>query len=98
MAHSEEGLGHLLVGGRSGREAKARDDNARRIDGHEQTEALVPPQTVGPPDVGVAGQPSLAPALGVPDGHSRAVQGFVRAALGLHTSARCKAISSMRST
>src|SRR5215217_5492655 len=86
MPHGEEGLGYLLVGGRSGREAKARDD-ARRICGHEQTEALVPSQAVRPSDVGETGQPPLTSALGVPDGHSRAVQRLVGSALSLH---RCR--------
>src|SRR5215218_564709 len=86
MPHSEEGLGYLLVGGRSGTEAKACDD-ARRICGHEQTEALVPSQAVGPSDVCVAGQPSFASALRIPDGHRRAVQGLVGTALSLH---RCR--------
>src|SRR5215213_8045115 len=83
MPHGEKGLGHLLVGGRSGAEAKARDD-ARGINGHEQTETLVPSQAIGPTDVGIPGQPSCTPALGVPDGHRRAVQGLVWASLGLH--------------
>src|SRR5215204_2276126 len=96
VTHCEEGLGYLLVGGRSGTEAKTRDE-ARRIDGHEQTEALVAPQAIAPSDVGETGQPSFASALCIPDGHRRAVQGFVRTSLSLHiTSARCKATSSMR--
>ncbi len=41
MPYGEEGgLGHLLVGGGSGRETEARDDARSRIDGHEQTEAF----------------------------------------------------------
>src|SRR5215216_39258 len=77
MPHGgEEGLDHLLVSGRSGTEAKARDE-ARRICGHEQTEALVPSQAVGPSNVCETGQPSFAPALGIPDRHSRAIQGLV---------------------
>jgi hypothetical protein len=83
MPHGEEGLGYLLVGGRSGTEAKAGDD-ARGTCGHEQTKALVPPQAVAPSDVGVAGQPSFATAFGVPNGHRRAVQGLVRTFPGLH--------------
>jgi hypothetical protein len=83
MPHGEEGLRHLLIGGGSGTEAEVRDD-ARRIDGHEQTLAFVPSQAVGPSDVGGASQPSFAPALGVPDGHRRTVQGLVGTSLGLH--------------
>jgi hypothetical protein len=83
MAHSEEGLGHLLVGGRSSTEAEARDD-ARRIDGHQQTKTLVPAQAIRPSDVRTTGQPSLASTLGVPDGHRGAVQGLVRTSSGLH--------------
>ncbi len=83
MPDGEEGLGRLLVGGRSGTEAKARDD-ARGICGHVQREALVPAQTVGPSDFGQTGQPSRTSALCIPDGHSRAIQSFVRTSLGLH--------------
>src|SRR5215212_1479120 len=83
MAHGEEGLGSLLVGGRSSTEAKTRDD-ARGINGHEQTETFVPSQAVGPSNVCASGQPSFAPTLGIPDGHSRAVQGLVGASLRLH--------------
>ena len=42
MPHGEEGFRHLLVGAESSAEAEARDD-ARGIDGHEQTQALVRP-------------------------------------------------------
>src|SRR5215203_1183219 len=83
MTHGEEGLGSLLVGGRSSTEAKTRDD-ARGINGHEQTETFVPSQAVGPSNVCASGQPSFAPTLGIPDGHSRAVQGLVGASLRLH--------------
>src|SRR5918995_5970306 len=83
MPHGEEGLGYLLVGGRSSTQAKTRDD-ARRIDSQEQTEALVPPQAIAPSDVCTTGQPSFASALCVSNGHRRAVQGFVRTSLSFH--------------
>src|SRR5215207_1313364 len=83
MPHGEEGLGYLLVSGGSGTEAKARND-ARGICGHEQTEALVPSQAIAPSDVCTTGQPSFAPALGIPDGHRRAVQRLVWVSLCLH--------------
>jgi hypothetical protein len=76
MAHGEEGFGHLLVGGGSGPEAEARYDS-HGIDGYKQPKTLLPSQTVGPPDVRVAREPSGAPALGVPDGHRRAIQRLV---------------------
>src|SRR5918995_1448380 len=75
--HGEESLGHLLIGGGGGAKAETRH-HSRRIDGGEQAKALVPSQTVGPPDVGVARQPSRTPSLGVPDGHRRAIESFVR--------------------
>jgi hypothetical protein len=62
----EEGLGHRLVGGGGGRETEACDD-ARGAHGDQQPEALVPSQSVGPSDVGVAREPPRASALGVPD-------------------------------
>lgn len=65
MAHGEECLGSLLVGGRSSTEAKARDD-ARGINGREQTETFVPSQAIGPSNVCAPGQPSFAPTLGIP--------------------------------
>ena len=44
----------------------------------------IPPQVVEPSDVGGAGQPSFAPALGVSAEHRRAVQGLVGASSDLH--------------
>ncbi len=82
MPHSEKGLRHLLIGGGSSRETEACDD-ARGVDGHEQTEAFVPSQAVRPSDVGGAGQPTFAPTLGIPYGHRRAVQSLVGMSLGL---------------
>jgi hypothetical protein len=83
MPDGEEGLGRLLVGRRGRPEATARDD-ARGICGHVQTEALVPTQAVGPSDVGQTSQPSCTSVLCIRDGHSRAIQSFVRTSLGLH--------------
>src|SRR5215204_5884537 len=83
MPDGEEALGHLLVGDRSGTEAKARDD-ACGICGHEQTETFIPSQAVGPSNVCTTGEPSFTTALGIPDGHRRAVQGLVGASLGVH--------------
>jgi hypothetical protein len=61
MAHGEECLGSLLVGGRSCTEAKARDD-ARGINGHEQTETFVPSQAVGPSNVCAPGNRGISGA------------------------------------
>src|ERR671910_749829 len=83
MPDGEEGLGHLLVGGRSSTEAKTHDD-IRRIDSQEQTEALVPSQAIAPSDVCPTGQPSFTSALCISNGHRRTVQGFVRTSLSLH--------------
>lgn len=75
LSGGEERLGHRLVGGGGAGETKARDDSFG-THGHEQPESLVPPQPIGPSDVGVTRKPSRASALGVPDDHRRAVQGF----------------------
>jgi hypothetical protein len=75
VAQGEEGLGHRLILGARRTEAETRDDS-RRVYGGEQAEALVPPQTVGPSDVGVTGQPSFASTLGISDGYSRTIQSF----------------------
>src|SRR5215207_4483828 len=83
MPYGEEALGHLLVGGRSGTEAKARDD-ACGICGHEQTETLVPSQAIAPSNVCTTGEPSFTPAFGIPNGHRRAVEGLVWASSGPH--------------
>src|SRR5215210_1394576 len=73
----EEGLRQRLVGSRGGPETEACDDPTR-IGGGEQTKALIPSQTIGPPNVSVAGEPSAPSALTVPDGHRRAVESLVR--------------------
>ncbi len=73
----EEGLGQRLVGG-GGRPEAVAGDGTPRAHGHEELESLVPPQAVGPSNAGLSGQPPRAPALGVPDCHRRAVEGFVR--------------------
>ncbi len=75
VTHSEEGFGHLLVLGARGAQAEPRD-GSRGVGGHEQAQALVPPQTVGPTDVGVTGRPSFASALDIPLGHGRTIQSF----------------------
>jgi hypothetical protein len=50
MPYGEEALSYLLVGDRSGAEAKTCDD-ACGICGHEQTETLVPSQAIAPSNV-----------------------------------------------
>src|SRR5215211_6062306 len=77
VPYGEEGLGQRLVGGRGGPETEA-SDHPRGIDRAQQREALVPSYGVGPSDVGLSCEPSTSPALGLPDGHRRAVQGLVR--------------------
>ena len=47
-------------------------------------EPLVPSYAVGPADVGPSGEPSVSPALGVPNGHRRGVQGLVGRRPALH--------------
>lgn len=81
---AEEGLGQRLIAGGGACEAEARDDYALWAYGHEQLEALVPPQAVGPPDVRVSGKPPRSPALGVPNDHRRAVECFEGASAELH--------------
>src|SRR5215213_476159 len=78
----EEGLGQRLVGRRGSAETKARD-HPGGIDRGEQRETLVPAQAVGPADVGPSGEPSMPPALGIPDWHSRAIQRLVGTLLRL---------------
>ena len=86
VAHREEGLGQWLIFGRSRSETETCYE-ARGIDSDEQAKSFVPSQTIAPSDVGLPGQPALAPPLGIPDGHGRAVQGLVGAALSSH---RCR--------
>ena len=62
----EEGFGRQLLSGGSGTEAEARDDPGG-VDGGEQPEPLVPSQAITPTDVGTPGEPSVPPALGVPN-------------------------------
>src|SRR5215207_7422066 len=76
-SYGEEGLGHLLVGARGGSKAEARN-NPGGIDRGEQAKTLVPPQAVGPTDVGIPGKPSVSSTLAVPDRHSRTVQRLIR--------------------
>jgi hypothetical protein len=64
-AQGEEGLGQRLVFGGSGGEAEA-GDYPLRIDRDQQAKALVPCQAVRLPNIGLSGQPSSAPSLGVP--------------------------------
>ena len=47
------------------------------VDSDEQAKPLVASQAVGPADVGVTGQPSLASSLRIPNGHRRGVQSLV---------------------
>jgi hypothetical protein len=55
-----------------------------RVDGYQQAKVLKPSQAIGPPNVDLARQPSLASSLGVPKRHAGAVQGLVWTAVGLH--------------
>jgi hypothetical protein len=84
-SYGEEGLGQGLVGAGGTAEAEA-GDHPRRIDRGEQGEPLVPSYAVGPSDVGLPCEPSMSPALGVPYGHRRAVQGLVRTLRSLQQS------------
>jgi hypothetical protein len=83
--YGEEGLGQRLVGGGGTTEAEA-SDYPCRIDRGEQREALVPSYAVGPSDVSLSCEPSMSSALGVPDGHRRAVQSLVRTLWSLQQS------------
>src|SRR5215210_9528800 len=78
----EEGLGQGLVG-RGGRaETETRDHSARPYR-DQQREALVPSYAVGPADVGISGEPSVSPALCVPNGHGRTIERLVGIGLTL---------------
>src|SRR5215210_454665 len=76
-SQSEEGLCQRLVGGGGGPEAEAADDSGRG-NGGEQTKAFVPADAVGPTDVGISSKPATPTTLGIPDGHRRAIESFVR--------------------
>jgi hypothetical protein len=54
-----------------------------RVDGYQQAKVLKLSQAIGPPNVDLGGQPSLASSLGVPNEHAGAVQGLVWTAVGL---------------
>ena len=93
----EERLRQGLVGRRGSAETKARD-HPGGIDRGEQRETLLPSYAVGPADVGPSGEPSVPPALGIPNGHRRGVQGLVgRPPAPIIRAARFKAILSMSS-
>src|SRR5919107_1856572 len=82
----EEGLGQWLIGGRG----RAETENRYYPGGlysDQKREALVPPYSVGPTDVGLPGEPAVTPALAVSDGHRRAIQGLVRALSGVREEA-----------
>jgi hypothetical protein len=61
----EEGLGQWLIGGRSRAETETRYYPGG-LYSSQKREALVPPYTVRPTDVGLPGEPAVPPALGVP--------------------------------
>jgi hypothetical protein len=86
MAHGEEGLGQRLVGDGSVTEAKPGEDARRVSVATSRGKPSYPiPGCVRPSDVvGGAGQPPLTSALGVPNGHGRAVEGLVGRALSPH--------------
>src|SRR5918993_2190980 len=79
-SNGEEGFRHLLVGDGGSCETEAGNDPGR-VDRGEQAKALIPAQAVRPTDVSIPGQPSMPPALAIPDRHRRAIQGLVRALL-----------------
>src|SRR5919107_6145379 len=82
----EEGLGQWLIGGRG----RAETENRYYPGGlysDQKREALVPPYSVGPTDVGLPREPAVTPALAVSDGHRRAIQGLVRALSGVREEA-----------
>ena len=76
MAKGEGRLSQVLVSGASRAKSKT-SDHPLGIDSHEQMEALIPSQLIAPADVGLSCQPTRTPALGIPGGHSRAIQGFI---------------------
>src|SRR5918995_630392 len=51
--------------------------------GGEHGKALIPSYAVGPADVGISGEPSMSPALGVPNGHGRTIERLVGMGLTL---------------
>src|SRR5215208_318015 len=74
--HREKALGQGLVGGGGTAETETRY-HPGRLYGGQKGEALVPSYAVGPADVGLSGQPSMPPALCVPDGHGRTIECLV---------------------
>src|SRR5215204_4470665 len=78
----QEALGQWLIGGGGTPETETRYCPGGLYSG-KQGEALVPPYAVGPADVGLSGEPAMPAALGVPDGHSRAIECLVGRSLTL---------------
>jgi hypothetical protein len=87
--YSEEGFRHSLVGARGSPQTEA-CDHPGGIDRPEQAKALLPSQTVGPPDVGLSGQPSMPPALGISNGHRRTIQSLVGGGLASGIGHHCQ--------
>src|SRR5215217_2884838 len=80
--HREEGFGQWRIGGGGTPETETRYCPGGLYSG-KQGEALVPPYAVGPADVGLSGEPAMPAALGVPDGHSRAIECLIGRSLTL---------------
>src|SRR5215203_7019455 len=80
--HREEGLGQWLIGCRSRAETES-PYYPGGLYSSQKREALVPPYTVGPTDVGLPGEPAVTPALGVPNGHRRTIECLVGMSLTL---------------
>src|SRR5215210_378242 len=72
----EEGLGQRLVCGGGGAETET-CDHPGRLYGGQNREALVPPYTVRPSDVGLSGEPAMSTALCIPDEHRRTIECLV---------------------
>ena len=80
-AQSTEGFCQGLILGAGAAKAKARDHPDRVYD-QQQVEAFILPEPVAPADSSQPRQPASAPALGVPRGKARAVQGFIETMRG----------------
>ena len=80
-AQGKEGVGQGWVFGAGRAKAKA-GNHLDWVDGQQQVEAFIPPQTVTPADIGQPGQPAGPATLRIPRRDARAVQRFIWGSAG----------------
>ncbi len=87
---AKEALSHRLIVGARRRETKA-CDHAHGVHAYEQVETFIPAQPVAPAYVCKTCQVASTPTLGIPGGHTRTIEGFIRTHLCLHKLNQIKA-------